>query len=397
MATKKFFGSKSRRLRDAQEFLDKIKIKEETDLILSKCLQKKKEIEKQKNEIALLFIKSNEKEGALKHHITSINSKIYDTSVEIDSNIERLSKEILVMIGEIQIKIKKALEYTKLEIEKEIEEKFNEAEKRQQEKMNEKIREQNEMIAKVNSSRYKLDLLKIQFEETNNQCEKLNKYNERLKINLDTVKSDNENLNKKLNEVKEENKKIQKEYDSLFAITKKNEFSEEKERSFDPQTGQEEKERNDNDEFLQKSSSLQQKEEVKDQYDKDYNPKNLIKLLKDIIKASHRDNFALFQKCSDEKKQKNEASQLLQKCIDDINIEIHNINQTLPKLSIYDKLFDNKNSTNTKNSFQIDKKKIYEKKLEILTYIFDNALQNVKYKRMFIGNPNVSQRSTFYK
>ena len=50
-----------------------------------------------------------------------------------------------------------------------------------------------------------------------------------------------------------------------------------------------------------------------------------------------------------------------------------------------------------KNTLQIDKKKIYEKKLEILTYIFDNALQNVKYKRMFIGNPNVSQRSTFYK
>ena len=42
MATKKFFGSKSRRLRDTQEFLDKIKLKEETDIILSKCMQKKK-------------------------------------------------------------------------------------------------------------------------------------------------------------------------------------------------------------------------------------------------------------------------------------------------------------------------------------------------------------------
>lgn len=391
MATKKFFGSKSRRLRDTQEFLDKIKLKEETDIILSKCMQKKKEIEKQKNEIALLFIKSNEKEGALKHHITSINSKIYDTSIEIDSRIERLSKEILEMIGEIQIKIKKALEYTKLEIEKEIEEKFTEAEKRQQEKMNEKIREQNEMIAKVNNSRYKLDLLKIQFEETNNQCEKLNKFNERLKINLDTVKSDNENLMKKLNEVNEENKKIQEEYDSLFVIANNKELSEEKEKSFSTQNNQE-----GSDEFPQKSSS-NQKEETKNQYDKDYNPKNLIKMLKEIIKATRKDSFDLFQKCSDEKKQKNEASQLLQKCIDDINIEIHNINQTLPKLSIYDKLFDTKNCTNMKNTLQIDKKKIYEKKLEILTYIFDNALQNVKYKRMFIGNPNASQRSTFYK
>ena len=109
----------------------------------------------------------------------------------------------------------------------------------------------------------------------------------------------------------------------------------------------------------------------------------------------HRESAELYQKCSDEKKQKNEASQLLQKCIDDINIEIHNITQGIPKPSRYETIFGNAESI--QSSIKSDKKKYLDKKLEILTYIFDNALQNVKYKRMFIGNPNMSQRATFYK
>lgn len=391
-SSKKYFGSKSRRLRDTQEFLEKVKLRDETDVILAKCLSKKKEIEQQRNQIATLFIKSNEKEAALKSHISSINSKIYDTSIEIDSHIERLSKEILDMIAEIQIKIKKALEYTKLEMEKEIEEKFNEAEKKQQEKMNEKIKEQNEIIQKVNNSRYQLDLVKIKFEETNIQCEKLCKVNDKLKIDLDTVKSDNENLQKKLDEVTKENKKIQEEYHQYYSIGKSKEMNNENNNMNNKENSESKNSEDDseNDDFPQKTISVL-KEDKKDEY----NPKNLIKILKESIKLIHRESAELYQKCSDEKKQKNEASQLLQKCIDDINIEIHNITQGIPKPSRYETLFGN--SESIQSSIKSDKKKYLDKKLEILTYIFDNALQNVKYKRMFIGNPNMSQRATFYK
>ena len=209
--SKPFFGAKSRRLKDKQEFLEKLKFREDTEKIIHNCNKKKKEIDEQKKHIASLFIHSNEKEDLLKNYIALINKKMYETTIDIDSQIERASNEIIDMISEIQVKIKKAIEYTKIEMEKEIEDKFAEAERKQQEKMKEKIRERNELIKKTNESRFELDKIKIIFDETDQECSRLFKINERLKVDLDTVKSDNENLTKKLEEIQKDNQKIEEE------------------------------------------------------------------------------------------------------------------------------------------------------------------------------------------
>jgi hypothetical protein len=420
--TKRVFGSKSRRLRDKQEFLDKIKLKEDTDYIYLKCNDKRKEIEIQKNEIADVFIKSNTCEELLRKYVMLINAKIYDTSVEIDNRIEKLAKEILSQIEEIQIKIQKVIKYTKLEMEKEIEERFNEAERRQQEKMIQKVNEQNQMINNMNHTRYELDLIKIQFEETNIQCNKLNKINEQLKIDLDTVKSDNINLKKKLNEVEQSNAQIKEEYFTLFNNNNNNNNN-----------------NIINDNIIESLSNNDSNKSVSDNnadnnnnnsitsnsQNDPYNPKLLIVTLKDVIKLSRKEINDLTEQIADMKKEKNEASQLLQKCIDDINIEYHNTignsnsnyttygNKKYSNIppTYYGATFDviSNNSSNSNFSiktFQNPKLKALEHRLEVLTYIYDNSLQNVKHKKMYFGSqPNaaivnttgMSKRTTFYK
>ena len=414
--TKRIFGNKSRRLRDKQEFLDKIKLKEDTDYIYLKCNDKKKEIEVQKNEIADVFIKSNTCEELLRKYVMLINAKIYDTSVEIDNRIEKLAREILSQIEEIQIKIQKVIKYTKLEMEKEIEERFNEAERRQQEKMIQKVNEQNQMINNMNHTRYELDLIKIQFEETNIQCNKLNKINEQLKIDLDTVKSDNINLKKKLNEVEQSNAQIKEEYFTLFNTNNNNDI-------------------NNNNNIIESLSNNESNKSVSEENAENnsitlnsqndpYNPKLLIVTLKDVIKLSRKEINDLTEQIADMKKEKNEASQLLQKCIDDINVEYHNIignsgsyssygNKKHSNLTptYYGASFDVISNNSSNSNFSIKtlpnpKLKALEHRLEVLTYIFDNSLQNVKNKKMYFGSqPNaaivnttgMSKRTTFYK
>ena len=195
MNSKKLFGSTTRRIKEAQEFIQKISIREETEEIMKHILNKHKEIENERNLIAGLYIHSNEKQALLKKYISYLNAKMYETNIDINPNIKVLSVDIQKQISELQEKMKLAITYSKKEIEQEIEEQFKEAEENQQNKM--------------------IDQIKIFFEETNLYCEKLKKMNDKLKINLDNVKSDNLNLTKKLEEVKEENEKIQIEYDKI--------------------------------------------------------------------------------------------------------------------------------------------------------------------------------------
>ena len=57
-ATKKIYGSKSRREKEAQEFREKIILKDETDEILLLIKEKKKEIDIEHQNIATLFRES---------------------------------------------------------------------------------------------------------------------------------------------------------------------------------------------------------------------------------------------------------------------------------------------------------------------------------------------------
>ena len=379
MNSKKLFGSTTRRIKEAQEFIQKISIREETEEIMKHILNKHKEIENERNLIAGLYIHSNEKQALLKKYISYLNAKMYETNIDINPNIKVLSVDIQKQISELQEKMKLAITYSKKEIEQEIEEQFKEAEENQQNKMIEQIQKGNQIIKNFNHSKFELDQIKIFFEETNLYCDKLKKMNDKLKINLDNVKSDNLNLTKKLEEVKEENEKIQFEYDkinnNLFKELNKDLISDENESNLSKNV------------IFNSSKTLDNLNEQNDKEKKEsflYSPKNLIIILKDNIKDMHKEMNEIKNKIAEEKKEKNETTQLLQKCIDDINIELHNLKKALPKINTYEYV-------------QNAQKDNLEKILEILTYSYDNSLGNIKNKKLYITSKDFLKQNNIKK
>ena len=379
MNSKKIFGSTTRRIKETQEFIQKISIREETEEIMKHILNKHKEIENERNLIAGLYIHSNEKQALLKKYISYLNAKMYETNIDINPNIKVLSVDIQKQISELQEKMKLAITYSKKEIEQEIEEQFKEAEENQQNKMIEQIQKGNQIIKNFNHSKFELDQIKIFFEETNLYCDKLKKMNDKLKINLDNVKSDNLNLTKKLEEVKEENEKIQFEYDkinnNLFKELNKDLISDENESNLSKNV------------IFNSSKTLDNLDNQNDKEKKEsflYSPKNLIIILKDNIKDMHKEMNEIKNKIAEEKKEKNETTQLLQKCIDDINIELHNLKKALPKINTYEYV-------------QNAQKDNLEKILEILTYSYDNSLGNIKNKKLYITSKDFLKQNNIKK
>jgi hypothetical protein len=271
--------------------------------------------------------------------------------------------------------MKLAITYSKKEIEQEIEEQLKEAEENQQNKMIEQIQKGNQIIKNFNHSKFELDQIKIFFEETNLYCDKLKKMNDKLKINLDNVKSDNLNLTKKLEEVKEENEKIQIEYDkinnNLFKELNQDFISDENESNLSKNN------------IFNSSKTLDNLDNQNDKEKKEsflYSPKNLIIILKDNIKDMHKEMNEIKNKIAEEKKEKNETTQLLQKCIDDINIELHNLKKALPKINTYEYV-------------QNAQKDNLEKILEILTYSYENSLGNIKNKKLYITSKDFLKKN----
>ena len=221
-STKKIYGSKSRREKEAQEFKEKIILREETEEILSLIHEKKKEIEIERQRIATLFTESNTKQSLLKDYINYINKKIFSGTSDINKSIESKAEEIEQAIVELQSKMQIVIKYTKSEMDHQITQKFKDAEKRQRIKMLNKIEEGNNIIRNLNHTRLELEQLKIEFEEMNTKCEKYIEQNEKLKINLSDYKSDNKNLEKKLNQIIKENQELKNKYNEEFKPKEKN-------------------------------------------------------------------------------------------------------------------------------------------------------------------------------
>jgi len=64
-----------------------------------------------------------------------------NNDVEYDEKIDQMHHDILIMVEDIQEKIKLEINKTKKEMEQEIQNKFLEAEERQQKLLNEKLEE----------------------------------------------------------------------------------------------------------------------------------------------------------------------------------------------------------------------------------------------------------------
>ena len=428
--SKKIYGSKSRREKEAQEFREKINLREETDEILLLIQQKKKEIDVENQKIATLFIESNTKQALLKDYISYINKRIFAGSANIDKNIESKAESIEKAIVELQSKMQIVIKYTKSEMDHQITQKFRDAEKRQRLKMLNKIEEGNNIIRNLNHMRLELEQLKIEFEEMNTKCENYTQKNEKLKIRLGDQKSDNKNLQKKLKEIQKEKEELEIKYKKIShgKINEKdsdeNENNENNENSEDGKynnnsssyrdnkndeenkNNEEQKDSsnntnqinnninqleiknnfindNDNDNEEMKSDNYRDNKEIKkDDIPEEYYPSNLIVILKESIKAFHKDINELTVRITDEKKERNEASQLLQKCIDDLNSEIKGLmrNSLLPNIKPNYLTYGYNNNINSSNREKVNE---LEMKLTIFTFIYDNIFQNIKNKNLY--------------
>ena len=412
MNAKKIYGSKSRREKEAQEFKEKIILRDETEEILSLIHQKKKEIDIERQQIATLFIESNTKQSILKDYINYINNKIFSGKTEISKSIETKAEDIEKAIEELQSKMQIVIKYTKSEMDHQISQKFKDAEKRQRIKMLNKIEEGNDIIRNLNNMRLELEQLKIEFEEMNTKCEKYIEQNEKLKVDLSDQKSDNKNLEKKLNQIIKENQDLKNKYSKEFKQRGKSfdenvindnnsnrdnnvndNFSNKSEKDQDVYSSREEENKNNdikdnnNNEETDNDNKNKNKENVEQYY-----PHNLIVILKETIKAFHKDINELIVKITDEKKERNEASQLLQKCIDDINSEIKSLtrNSLLPNIKSNYLTYGYDNSIKSPNQEKVTE---LEMKLVVLTFIYDNIFQNIMNKNLYFISKNNPEKT----
>ena len=421
--SKKIYGSKSRREKEAHEFREKIRLREESDDILILIQQKKKEIDAEKQRIANLFIESNTKQALLKDYISYINKRIFAGSADIDKSIETKADTIEKAIIELQSKMQIVIKYTKSEMDHQIMQKFRDAEKRQRLKMLNKIEEGNNIIRSLNHMRLELEQLKIEFEEMNTKCENYIQRNEKLRIRLNDQKSDNKNLQKKLKEIKKENEELEIKYKQIENKdinekeksensiedkksdnnTENNKLNNEEENKSNLKINENQIDNNNNDNsergknlFNKNEEKKNSDNENKDDIPEEYYPSNLIVILKESIKAFHKDINELTVRITDEKKERNESSQLLQKCIDDINSEIKGLmrNTLLPNIK-QNYLTYGYNNINSSNKDKINE---LEMKLTIFTYIYDNIFQNTKNKNLFyITKENNNNAKSFSK
>ena len=406
MKAKKIYGSKSRREKEAMEFKEKISLRDETDEILSLIHDKKKEIEQEHQLIATLFIESNTKQSLLKDYINYINQKIFSGSSDISKSIESKSEEIEKAIVELQEKMQTVIKYTKSEMDHQITQKFKDAEKRQRLKMLNKIEEGNDIIRNLNHMRLELEQLKIEFEEMNTKCEKYIEKNEKLKVSLSDQKSDYKNLEKKLNQITQENKELKIKYNNIFQEKKiedelninkindninnsqKDNSNREKEHDLYSYKSNEESKNIENVDINNNIYKENKNKEKPEEYD----PKKLILILKESIKAFHKDINELIVKTTDEKKERNEASQLLQKCIDDINSEIKVLtrNSLLPNIKTNYLTYGYDNNIKSPNQNKVTQ---LEMKLVVLTFIFDNVFQNITNKKLYFISKNNPEKT----
>jgi hypothetical protein len=149
---------------------------------------------------------------------------------------------------------------------------------------------------------------------------------------------------------------------------------------------------NNNEEKKNEDNNKNEKNNENVKMPEEYYPSNLIVILKESIKAFHKDINELIVKTTDEKKERNEASQLLQKCIDDINSEIKVLtrNSLLPNIKTNYLTYGYDNNIKSPNQNKVTQ---LEMKLVVLTFIFDNVFQNITNKKLYFISKNNPEKT----
>ena len=371
-----------KKLKDHEEFLVKKKLIAESQTLNQTLTKSKEKLNELNDRINTHFKKANIKETELKNYIVDMNERLYDVRPglinEMDDRIEYLHDEIIEMIGNIQDKVRTQIENTKKEMEKEVTIKFEEAEIKQKKLMNQKIEQQKKVFDRMNYTKGELEKIIKKFGETNSQCEMLLKRNTNLKVELEMTKKGNNELEKQLENLKKEHNRVEKDYNNILNENYNNnstnkilDLSKNKNKSNKNLTTY----NNNNNNNL----NLNDEEFNENLYKQTEENKLIISQLKQNIEKSKKKYNEVYKEYIDSQKKKTEAQQLIQKCIEDIQIQI---NSAKNKMNQQNKLNqDNLNSYKKDNVDYKEMIKLLERKLKILTFVYDNGIQNLKSKK----------------
>ena len=369
-----------KKLKDHEEFLVKKKLISETQTLNQTLAKSKEKLNELNDKIDTHFKKANIKETELKNYIVDMNERLYDVRPglinEMDDRIEYLHDEIIEMIGNIQDKVRAQIENTKKEMEKEVTIKFEEAEIKQKKLMNQKIEQQKKVFDRMNYTKGELEKIIKKFGETNSQCEMLIKRNTNLKVELEMTKKGNNELEKQLENLKKEHNRVEKDYNNILNENYNNSTNKILDlKSKDKSNKNLTTYNNENNNKL----NLNNEETNENLYKQTEENKLIISQLRHNIEKSKKKYNEVYKEYIDSQKKKTEAQQLIQKCIEDIQIQI---NSAKNKLNQQNKtILDNFGNNKKDNIDYKEMIQLLERKLKILTFVYDNGIQNLKSKK----------------
>ena len=196
-------GKSQKKLQDHEEYMVKKELIIENEKLGKQLKDLNVKVEQKNNELLTHFIKSSTKETHLKEYIDNLTNKLFEGDLkyatEFDKKVCEIHSEIIQSIENIQEKVKKQIEKTKAEMEKELSDRFADAELRQKQLMNVKVEQQRKIFDRMNNTKSQLEKIVKNFSATNKICERLDKENENLKIELDISSNLNKMLEKQLN------------------------------------------------------------------------------------------------------------------------------------------------------------------------------------------------------
>lgn len=395
---KKSYLSTIKSKRDAKEIEKIIDTKKEIEKLELELKGVTDEIKEYQLQIKELFTRSNSKETQLKSYIAKLTNSINEMNVKIDSSVLNKKDEIEELIVVLQEIIKNEINFTKVEMEKEINSKFTQAEKEQNQLMTMKIEEQKKVLEKMNKTRKEIEGIRFEFEKINVQCDRLGKEHSTLKTLLSSLEEDNICMVEKINSLKEEyfklklaHKKVFKEQSELVgkieeifgidtSLNNSHNDSEVEENQKKMIKSYEDfveyrkiNEKDDLNSFNSKSniSKVKNKEfEVRNGVEDDHikKAKEDIKSIKNNIKQVENKNKTLKKEYLKEFQMKNEAQQLMQKCIEDLKFDFVKVTKDI---SLFNK--NGKGFSITEMSSKMKYKEDLEDKLKIMTFVYDNA------------------------
>ena len=427
-------GKTQKKLQDHEEYMVKKELIMQNDKLNKQLKDLNAKVEVHNNELLTHFIKSSTKEAHLKEYIDSLTNKLFEGDLkyatDFDKKVCEIHSEIIQTIENIQEKVKKEIEKTKSDMEKELSERFAEAEQRQKQLMNVKVEQQKKVFDRMNNTKAELEKIVKNFSATNRLCEKLDKENENLKLELEISKNLNNLLEKQLLKLQKENNKIEIDYNeigndlidennknegkSLRSIMINNEIDEMLKKKKNPEAqllfenllkrglnynpykifdninkinqSKKSKEKNsfDNFNYIHKTSHSNAKfnNKTKINFRDKINKRGMsanterefltpnqleIKKLKLELETVQNEYNLIYKQYIKEQKEKTNTQQLLQKCIEDIQIQL---SQTKRKIDEQKKNGENEDKKMKKLIVSL------EEKLKVLTFIYDNGTQN---------------------